>query len=158
MTALEMKVNALVLIAIGTPEEQEQGRDTLRQLLDGLIPAPVLEDTAAELLVELGFPEGNLGFEQARTALVMGYQNPRLFDSMSGELFHSIGAACNMDPSRIAQNIRTGIASMYREGNERKLDEFFRGAISAKTGFPPAGAFLRRCLRELRSRMEVAVC
>lgn len=158
MTALEMKVNALILIAVGSDAEYEAGMKTLEDFRAGRIAMPVVEDTAAELLVELGFPEGNQGFEQARTALVMGYQNPRLFDCMSGELFHSIGAACNMLPSRIDRNIRTGIASMYREGNERKLDEFFRGAISAKTGFPTAGAFLRRCLRELRSRMEVAVC
>lgn len=158
MTALEMKVNALALVAIGTPEEQEKGRDTLRQLRDGLIPAPVLEDTATELLRELGFPEGHMGFELAQQALVVCYEQPRRMDNMSLELFPIVANGCGMVARRVDRNIRGGIAVMYREGDGKTLDAFFRGTVSQRSGLPTTGGFLRRCVRELKSRMEVTVC
>jgi len=158
MTVLEMKVDALVQIAMGTPRMKQKGKETLRMLMDGLIPAPVLADTVTQLLKELGFPEGSLGFELASRVLVLGYEQPRLLDGLYQGVFSTVGQERNLLPQRVERNIYTGIATMFRRGNSTQLLDFFDGCISDTTGIPSTGTFIRRCMRELRSRMEVRAC
>lgn len=158
MTALELKVNALVLIEIGSTEEQEEGRNTLRMLRDGLYPAPVLEDTVDELMEELNLIEGRLCVQMIRTALIQGYLHPELMECFTRGIYKTVGEIYQVSPVAVAQSITRGIEIAYRFGNSKELDGFFRYQVSSITGTPTPTVFLWRCLKELRQRMEVTIC
>lgn len=158
MTAAELKINALVLIEIGSPEEQEEGRNTLRMLRDGLYPEPVLEDTVDKLMEELNLTEGWRDVQIIRTALIQAYHSPRLLDCVSRELYKVLGEIYHASPAEVGRCISRGIERIYKRGDPRKLDAFFKYRLSDITGKPTPVNFLRRCLKELRERMEVTVC
>lgn len=158
MTAAELKINALVLIEIGTPEEQEEGRNTLRMLRDGLYPAPVLEDTVDELMDELNLTGGKLDVQIVRTSLIQAYRKPALMDCLSRGLYKVVGGVYRCTPEEVGRNISRGVERAYRNGDPKLLDTFFKYQLSDVTGMPTPVNFLRRCLKELRQRMEVAVC
>lgn len=155
MTATELKINALVLIEIGSPEEKEEGRQTLQMLRDGLIPTRTLEDTVDELLGELGMSAGHTSAQAVRETLIQAYQSPRLMDCCGRWLYPAVGEALNIPPERVSKCITHGIEAMYRRGDNGKLNEFFRGCLSVGTGMPTPVGFLRRCLKELRERFEI---
>lgn len=157
MTAMEMKVNALVMIEIGSPEEQEEGRSVLRMLRDGLFPAPTLEDTVDELMEDLDMIEGRVCFQMIRTALIQAYQHPGLMDCASRGIYKVVGDIYQVSPAQVGQNIYRGIDIIYKRGDSKKLDEFFRFQLSEATGAPTPVNFLRRCLKELRCKMQVVV-
>lgn len=158
MTAAELKINALVLIEIGSPEEQEEGRNTLRMLRDGLYPQPVLEDTVDKLMEELNLTEGRLDVQMIRTCLNQIYRKPALLDCVSKGLYKVVGEIYRVTPAEVGRNISRGIERAYRHGDKKKLDTFFKHRLSDITGMPTPVNFLHRCLKELRERMEVTVC
>ena len=157
MTARDLKLNALVLIAIGSPEEQEEGRNVLRMLRDGHYPEPTLENTVDALMEEFCATEGRLCFQMIRTALIQIYRNPALMDCLSSGIYKLLGEIYHTGYAEAGRNIHRGIEIIYRQGDSRKLDKFFQHQLSAITGLPTPYNFLRRCLQELRMRMDVSV-
>ncbi len=157
MTVTEMKVNALVLIEIGSPEEQEEGRKMLRILRKGLIPAPTLEDTVDELLERLGLAEGWQYIQILRTALIQAYQHPGLMDCASRGVYRVTGEIYQVPADEVCRSITRCIATAYKRCDNTDLDAFFRHQLSEVTGMPTPVSFLRRCLKELRCKMQVAV-
>lgn len=155
MTALEMKVNALVLIEVGSAEERETGREMLRMLRDELYPAATLEDTVDELLGELGI-EGSWQYVRIlRTALIRAHQRPGLADCASKGVYKVVGEIYGVSTKEVGRSISRCIETAYRREDPDKLNAFFRHQVSPVTGAPTPVNFLRRCLRELEQRMQI---
>lgn len=155
MTAMELKVNALVMIEIGSAQEQEQGRQMLRRLRDGVYQASTLEDTVDELLEELNL-RGEWQYIQIfRTALIQGYQRPSLMDCATRGIYQTVGGIYGVTASEVGRCIYRCIEVAYRRGDRETLNRFFRHQVSTVTGAPTPVNFLRRCLKELGERMQV---
>lgn len=153
MTMLEAKVDALVRIALAADSaDKSVALSELRSLMEGRIEAPMEEEIRA-FLSEFDIPDGSKGYNQLVMALELAIEEPRLLNALHKGLYPRVAELCASSERHIERNIGRCIERSWECGNNKAWERYFANTISLRTGRPSTGAFLIRCVREIRRRL-----
>lgn len=149
MTTVEMKVDALCRMILGTSEEE---RAAARSNLCKLMDQPTQHNTDAmihELLAELGVPCGNLGHAYLVAFINETVDNPQFTNSMC-IAYHDIAERFNTIGSRVERAIRHAIETAWTRSDPDVLFKYFRNIVYADKGKPTNTEFIARVANIVR--------
>lgn len=106
------------------------------------------EEKMDEIMVELGFPENLRGTGYLRRAAAEWLRNPG--QSITKELYPSIGAECGASPIQVERCMRHAIERAWEQGNPDAQRRVFGWSYSARMGRPRVGEFVARIARVCR--------
>lgn len=153
MPILDKKVEALIRFALAQDSAgRVQAQNELRNLAEGDVVYHAREEIVS-FLSELDIPVGPKGYDQLVTTLELAIEEPRLLNDLQNGLYTRAAELCGTPGRRIERNIRHCIEAAWEIADTKVLNSYFANVISHRTGKPSTGAFLTRCVREIRRRL-----
>ena len=153
MTTVEMKVDALCRMILGTSEEE---RAAARSNLCKLMDQPTQYNTDAmihELLAEIGVPCGNVGHAYVVEFIKETVSNPCFINSMR-EAYDTVAKKFNSTASRVERGIRHSIEVAWLRGDPDIIEKYFKNTVPADIGRPVNTEFIARIAYIVRLRMN----
>ena len=158
MRNLELQVDALMrLCTAQTPTEQEQAKQTLRQLMAN--PKPMGQDPeylVRRILLEMGIPDHLVGHPYVVEAVLMVVENRYYINNITFGLYPQIAAKFDTTASRVERGIRHLIEVTWTRGDMDILCGFFGNTVSPDRGKPTNGEFIARLSNIVREQLRQA--
>ena len=151
MTTMEKTVAALIRCVPATAFEAAMA-DIERENPD-VAPNMNVENTIADLAVELGVPGHIKGHRYIITAVRILIENPDAIDAITKELYPGVAKEHNTTSSRVERAIRHAIEITWDRIDMDVLARYFGCTISPDKGKPTNSEFLSRVANIIRRRI-----
>lgn len=161
MSNLEMKVNALIELALATDELSRQSAISAIKYLacEREMPAanntPSVQECVEKMLDELGAPCNLLGYDYILTATCMVVEDPMVRKCFVSLVYPKVGEQYGTTASRVERAIRTAVLSTINKGNANAVRKYFGSIISPYSGGVTNSAFICRLAREVERKMQL---
>ena len=150
---MELKVDTLMrLCTAETPAQQEQARQTLRELMG--CPPKDPEALVRNVLLELGTPDHLVGHPYVVEAVLLVVENRNYINNISFGLYPQIAAKFDTTASRVERGIRHLIELTWIRGDMDILCSFFGNTVNPDRGKPTNGEFIARLANIVREQLR----
>ena len=150
---MELKVDTLMrLCTAETPAQQEQARQTLRELMGRSPKDP--EALVRNVLLELGTPDHLVGHPYVVEAVLLVVENRNYINNISFGLYPQIAAKFDTTASRVERGIRHLIELTWIRGDMDILCSFFGNTVNPDRGKPTNGEFIARLANIVREQLR----
>ena len=155
MVNLEKKLDALIALALADDDTgRESAKSDLRSLLanDKVVENhPVsLKVRVQVLLHNLGIPCNLDGYHYLTTAICLVFENERMRDQVTKNLYPEISRIHGATPSRVERAMRHSIELAWNRGNIDLLQRCFDHTYSPTKGKPTVSEFICILAQKLR--------
>lgn len=153
MRNLELKIDTLMrLCTAETPAQQEQAKQTLRELMG--CPSKDPETLVRSVLLELGTPDHLLGHTYVVEAVLLVVENRNYINNITFGLYPQIAAKFNTTASRVERAIRHLVELTWARGDMDVLCGFFGNTVNPDRGKPTNGEFIARLANIVREQLR----
>lgn len=95
-----------------------------------------------EYMHQIGIPAHIKGYKYLRDAILMGYENSSVLNSITKRLYPEIARKYQTTPSRVERAIRHAIEVAWNRGNPERFEKLFGYTISSQKGRPTNSEFI----------------
>lgn len=153
MTTVEMKVDALCRMMLGTSEEERNiARTNLCKLMDQPVQPENMESVIGELLTEIGVTSGIVGYRYLVFFIKETVKDPGFINAIC-KAYSSVADKFGTTGSRVERGVRHAIESAWERGDVDVLHKYFGNTVSADKGKPTNKEFISRMANIVRSRV-----
>lgn len=153
MDDITRKVDALLRLCTATNDvEREQALHICRNL--AATPTKPDRDTLIQqYLMACGVPDNLRGKRYLMTAIALAIKDPKIMDSVTGELYPAIAQRHNTTASKVERAMRAATCAGYQRASLDVLNRLFGHTVSAITGNPTNSGFIAQIANEVRRRI-----
>ena len=144
MTTVEMKVDALCRMMLGTSEEERNiARTNLCKLMDQPVQPENMESVIGELLTEIGVTSGIVGYRYLVFFIKETVNDPGFINAIC-KAYSSVADKVGTTGSRVERGVRHAVESAWERGDIDVLHKYFGNTVSADKGKPTNKEFICR--------------
>ena len=158
MSALERKVDTLILFCTADTEEQKRKYHwSLRQLLGLYDTVPMGQSRRQRIdkvLSDLGIPDHLRGHEYLLTAIEMSLEDPEAVHNVTYGLYPAVAGHHNTRPQLVERAIRHAIECGWTRCDLDMQERYFGGKVDPNRCKPTNSEFIARVCNILRRQLS----
>ena len=114
--------------------------------------APDIETQVTKMIHQIGVPAHIKGYQYLRTAIILVMQDSNIINSVTKQLYPTIGKTFSTTSSRVERAIRHAIEVAWDRGDYDTITEIFGYTIQSARGKPTNSEFIAMVADNLRLR------
>lgn len=118
----------------------------------GVQSSPDIETQVTKMIHQIGVPAHIKGYQYLRTAIILVMQDTNIINSVTKQLYPTIGKIFSTTSSRVERAIRHAIEVAWDRGDYDTITEIFGYTIQSTRGKPTNSEFIAMVADNLRLR------
>jgi len=116
----------------------------------GMRSSPDIETQVTKMIHQIGVPAHIKGYQYLRTAIILVIQDSAIINSVTKQLYPTIGKTFSTTSSRVERAIRHAIEVAWDRGDYDTITEIFGYTIQSSRGKPTNSEFIAMVADNLR--------
>ena len=125
-------------------------RSSVVQDAAGMRNSPDIETQVTKMIHQIGVPAHIKGYQYLRTAIILVIQDSAIINSVTKQLYPTIGKTFSTTSSRVERAIRHAIEVAWDRGDYDTITEIFGYTIQSSRGKPTNSEFIAMVADNLR--------
>lgn len=153
MDDITRKVDALLRLCTATNDVERELALHICRNLAATPTKPDRDTLIQQYLMACGVPDNLRGKRYLMTAIALAIKDPKIMDSVTGELYPAIAQHHDTTASRVERAMRNAIDVGWQRGRFDTLERIFGYTVSADKGRPTNSEFIARLANEIRAKI-----